>query len=224
MISKKPKISCIIRDLQKKPPTINFIPKGSNIEIIVSNWKAKDFDGKQSQQVESMAVARNDGALNASGDIFVFLDGDVKFAHDFFWQTINECKKGTVVGLRNPYHRFLQGAYIVIHREDFFHAGGVDPHMFYHEDIAFSYKLECMGYKLILHNISNIELLDDSPTRFCQSFRKHFRVQLAMTCLYPKQHLRKLLRTGIFDFFYHKYIQQPREQKQNRCIKKEVIS
>jgi glycosyltransferase involved in cell wall biosynthesis len=211
-------VTAVVRDLEPKPPVLEFIPDG--VEVIVSNWKAPDFKGDASNTVESMAVARNDGAMKATGDILVFLDGDVKFSETFFWNTVNRCKEGTVVGLENPYHRFAQGSYIVIHRNDFFRAGGVDPHMFYHEDIAFSYKLESMGLTLDLYDINNIKLLDRSPTRFCPSFLKHFRIQLILALLYPKLHLKKLLRTGIFDYFYHKYVTDRKQKKTGERVGK----
>lgn len=196
-------ISVIVRDLDPHPPTLEFIPDEVD-EIIVSNWKAPDFDeGSQaSQMVESMAVARNDGALQATGDKLVFLDGDVKFTEEFFWKTVELCEKGTVVGIENPWQGHLQGAYIVITRKDFYHAGGVDPHFFYNEDRAFGYKLKAMGYRLTTFPMSNIENLDPSPTRYCLNFPLYLRMQLTLLLKYPRQHWWRLPRS-LFDFFYH---------------------
>lgn len=210
------KISCIIRDLNPKPETIKSIPKDNTIETIVSTWKAPDYNyaTAASAIVESMAVARNDGARKAKGEIYVLLDGDLKFTESFFWKTINECGPRIIVGLQNPYHKFLQGSYIVIRNKDFHRAGGVDPHFFYHEDIAFSYKLESMGYKVIYHKAQNVKNLDTSPTRYCMRFPQQFRIQLAMGILYPKLHLKKIPRTLFYDYLYHKYSQSPKEKKQ----------
>jgi len=210
------KISCIIRDLNLKPQTIKSIPKDKNIEVIISNWKAPDFNNTlaASATVESMAVARNDGARKATGDIYVLMDGDLRFKEKFFWETIEECGPRIVVGIKNPYHKYLQGSYMVMRNKDFHRAGGVDPHFFYHEDMAFSYKLENMGYEIIYHSANNIKHLDTSPTRFCMRFLKQFRVELAMGILYPRQHFLKIPRTLFYDYFYHKYIQSPREKKE----------
>ena len=148
---KSKKVSVIIRALDKNPPTIKSIPKDNNIEIVVSTWTAPDFNEntRTSSIIESNVVARNDGAMQATGDIFMFMDDDLVFTKEFFYKTISLCKPGIVVGLDNPWQHFIIGRYIVITREDFFRAGGVDPHMFYHDDMSFSYKLESMGYKLI---------------------------------------------------------------------------
>lgn len=201
------RISCIIRDLNPNPATVKFIPKDKDIEVVVSNWRASDFnnDSRASQLVESMAVARNDGAMQSQGEVLVFLDGDVKFSHDFFWKTVNLCKQGVVVGLENPYQHYLEGSYFVIMREDFFRSGGVDPHFFYNEDRAFSYKLSGMDVKLVLFPITMIEYLDQSPTRFCLSFLLCLRIQLALLFKYPHCHLPRFLLTMI-NYFYHKYV------------------
>ena len=209
-----PKISVVIRDLNKKPLSLNSIPKDDNIEIIVSNWKAPDFSEKttSSKLVEGMAVARNDGAMMSTGDILVFMDGDLEFTPEFFYETVALCKPGVVIGLDNPWQHFIIGRYIVITREDFFHAGGVDPHMFYHEDMSFSYKLESMGYKLIKVPQDIVKTLDESPSRkdkryyTMKNFMALLRIQLVLALLYPKLHHPARLARNLLDFWWEAYL------------------
>ena len=206
---KNKKISVIIRALEENPPTIKSIPKDSNIEIIVSTWKAPDFnnDTRTSSVVESNVVARNDGAMQATGDIFVFMDDDLVFTKEFFYKTISLCNSGIVVGLDNPWQHFIIGRYIVITKEDFFRAGGIDPHMFYHDDMSFSYKLESMGYELVKLPQDSVRCLGKvvSERYGKMMFFRYMRIQFVLALLYPKLHFWRVPR-NTFDFWYHKYL------------------
>jgi glycosyltransferase involved in cell wall biosynthesis len=205
------KISAIIRHIDMNPETLKSIPKDENIEVIVSDWRPPDSgEPHASKKMDGCAVARNDGAAKAAGDVFVFLDGDIEFNTEFFYYAISLCKPGVVVGLENKWQHFIIGRYIVIMRDDFIRAGGVDPHMFYHEDMSFSYKLENMGYQLVKLDEGCVRCLGETSTDRCKKMKRtrfatFLRIQMVLAFKYPNKHFFRVPR-NIFDFWYHRYL------------------
>lgn len=193
------KISVIIPSLSKNPITLNSLP--NNVEVIISDWKTDD------KRIYGLSVAKNIGAMQANGEMLVFMDDDIRFNQDFFDRLIASVAEGKVAGLKSKWHDYLIGRVLSLTKTDFFKAGGFDPMMIFCEDVEFSYRLQQMGYELV-------EFPEDSvmhiphPGRDPRKFILYLRTNLIIAFKYPK-YFKKIPRK-IFDYYYHK-IMKPRE-------------
>lgn len=188
-------VTVVIPTLSEEPATLKSVP--DDVEVIISDWKTDN------ESINGLSVARNIGAMKASGNVLVFMDDDIKFSKIFFKKLTFAVSEHSVAGLKSRWHDYLIGRVLSITRKDFFKVGGFDPMMLFSEDVEFSYRLQKMGYELIKFPVSAVKHMEH-PSRDPRNFIQYLRTNSIISLKYPK-YVKKMPRK-MYDFFYQKLI------------------
>jgi glycosyltransferase involved in cell wall biosynthesis len=123
------KVSVIVISKQVNPPILNYIPDGFERVVVTE---------------KGLAFARNLGAKKASGDLFVFVDGDIKLLSSQ-WNQILQVNPKQFLMCFSKY--FPSSRVLTIHRKDFWDVGGFDERL---QNVAEDrdFYLRCLDYGL----------------------------------------------------------------------------
>jgi glycosyltransferase involved in cell wall biosynthesis len=135
------KISVVIVSKQACPPVLNYIP--SAFEKVVATEKG-------------LAYARNLGAKKTSGELLVFLDGDIALS-PFQWKQILNVKPKQFLMCFSKY--FPSTRVLSIHRKDFWEVGGFDERLqnvaedrdFYLRCLDYGLRFKSLPYNSVFH-------------------------------------------------------------------------
>lgn len=164
-------------------------------EIIVANDASDDRTAEIASALGAKVVqcnnrqigpTRNDGANEASGDVYIFVDADTVVSKDVVRETVEAIENGAVAGGSFP--RFdgkipliatllatvlefafkmkgiAAGAYVYCTSEAFLNSGGFDPKFYAAEEVHFSYSL---------HKYGTFKILDSHVITSGRKFRTH---------------------------------------------------
>jgi GT2 family glycosyltransferase len=126
-------VSIVIPTIREKVITLESLESFKNIEIIIVKDKWKN-----------VSKARNIGAKISSGEILVFMDDDIEFKPDFFFNALKEVHDKKVLWLTQPLICFIT-------KRDFMEINGFDerikPQMA--EDVEFKKLLLKKGIEIV---------------------------------------------------------------------------
>ena len=127
-------ISIIIPTLDANPITLEPVPDSITDVHVVS-------EGNRSE-------ARNIGARRAENELLIFLDDDVTFSEDWFWEIVESMHSGEVVGVEDFTHGLLLTRFLAIYNQDFQIVGEFDEKLNHMEDTEFSLRALSHGMKI----------------------------------------------------------------------------